>query len=79
MNSRHFLCVAQVTADEALEKALFRAPLLVTLMRQAAGKKGAGGTQAPPPVPPGTAEVDLSPLLQPRCTPRSPLLSPLSS
>ena len=56
----------QVTADERLAAALLRAPLLVTLLSQRTARKGAadpGQLQ----VPLGTAEVDLSALLQPRC------------
>jgi hypothetical protein len=58
--------LVQVVADEALAKALSKSLLLVTVMRQHSAKRGAG---TPQPVPLGTAEVDLSPLLRPRCLP----------
>lgn len=45
-------------------------------MRQHSAKRGAG---TPQPVPLGTAEVDLSPLLRPRCVPLTHRLALLKS
>jgi hypothetical protein len=60
----------QVTADDRLAHALLCAPLLVTLLAQPPARKG---TKPAQPVPLGTAEIDLSPLLQPRCVPAASL------
>ncbi len=60
----HLRVVVQVEASEALAHTLAREPLLVTVMRQGTARNGAGLQQ---PVPVGTAEVDLSCLLRPRC------------
>jgi hypothetical protein len=56
--------VLQVVADGGLADVLIRQPLLATLMAQGPTRSR---TATPGAIPLGTAEIDMSPLLQPRC------------
>ncbi|KAK9816569.1 hypothetical protein WJX72_002083 [[Myrmecia] bisecta] len=64
----HWVC-----ANAALVAALQSAPLAVSLFRQEVSRGSSGAGPKPPPIPVGTAEVDLSPLLRARPSHKQPL------